>query len=230
MTVARPLVVNHGVRCRSGLPSAARARYAGRDFPDILGGASVVSPVMSGRIGISGSAGRPWTRRIMAWRNGWYSVSVLSNFERSANRRADPHRGWPRRASRRVIEEVTGPPRRSDRDPAAARRSPVPRRFMPGYVLVRMEMTERRVYHAIILRSRVSPPGSRPARAARCRCVTTRSTRSSNTASRKARPRRCPPFFKPSGGEIGEKVKGQRRPVRGFRRHGRRGGRGTTSA
>ncbi len=75
----------------------------------------------------------------------WYSVSVLSNFEKRVAeqiRTAITESGLEDE-----IEEVLVP----EEDVIEVRRGKkvtVPRRFMPGYVLVRMEMTDR-AYHAI---------------------------------------------------------------------------------
>ena len=75
----------------------------------------------------------------------WYSVSVLSNFEKRVAeqiRTAVAENGLEDE-----IEEVLVP----EEDVIEVRRGKkvtVPRRFMPGYVLVRMEMTDR-AYHAI---------------------------------------------------------------------------------
>jgi transcriptional antiterminator NusG len=75
----------------------------------------------------------------------WYSVSVLSNFEKRVAeqiRTAVAEKGLED-----VIEEVLVP----EEDVIEVRRGKkvtVPRRFMPGYVLVRMDMTDEG-YHAI---------------------------------------------------------------------------------
>jgi transcriptional antiterminator NusG len=75
----------------------------------------------------------------------WYSVSVLSNFEK---RIAEQIRtAVAEKNLEEVIEEVLVP----EEDVIEIRRGKkvtVPRRFMPGYVLVRMEMTDQ-AYHAI---------------------------------------------------------------------------------
>jgi transcriptional antiterminator NusG len=75
----------------------------------------------------------------------WYSVSVLSNFEK---RIAEQIRtAVAEKGLEEVIEEVLVP----EEDVIEIRRGKkvtVPRRFMPGYVLVRMEMTDQ-AYHAI---------------------------------------------------------------------------------
>ena len=75
----------------------------------------------------------------------WYSVSVLSNFEK---RIAEQIRtAVAEKHLEEVIEEVLVP----EEDVIEIRRGKkvtVPRRFMPGYVLVRMEMTDQ-AYHAI---------------------------------------------------------------------------------
>ena len=75
----------------------------------------------------------------------WYSVSVLSNFEKRIAeqiRTAAVDKGL-----QDEIEEVLVP----EEDVIEVRRGKrvtVPRRFMPGYVLVRMELTDR-AYHVI---------------------------------------------------------------------------------
>ena len=75
----------------------------------------------------------------------WYSVSVLSNFEK---RIAEQIRTAVEEGGlHEEIEEVLVP----EDEVIEIRRGKkvtVPRRFMPGYVLVRMEMTDR-AYHAI---------------------------------------------------------------------------------
>mgnify|MGYP003147672333 CR=1 FL=1 len=75
----------------------------------------------------------------------WYSVSVLSNFEK---RIAEQIRTAVEEGGlHEEIEEVLVP----EEEVIEIRRGKkvtVPRRFMPGYVLVRMEMTDR-AYHAI---------------------------------------------------------------------------------
>lgn len=75
----------------------------------------------------------------------WYSVSVLSNFEK---RIAEQIRtAVEENGLQDEIEEVLVP----EEDVIEVRRGKkvtVPRRFMPGYVLVRMELTDR-AYHAI---------------------------------------------------------------------------------
>ena len=75
----------------------------------------------------------------------WYSVSVLSNFEKKV---AEQIRQAVEDAGLQdEIEEVLVP----EEDVIEVRRSKkiiVPRRFMPGYVLVRMEMTNAG-YHLI---------------------------------------------------------------------------------
>ena len=82
----------------------------------------------------------------------WYSVSVLSNFEKRIAeqiRAAVADKGLEEE-----IEEVLVP----EEDVIEVRRGKkvtVPRRFMPGYVLLRMEMTDR-AYHAITSIQRVT--------------------------------------------------------------------------
>jgi transcriptional antiterminator NusG len=75
----------------------------------------------------------------------WYSVSVLSNFEK---RIAEQIRtAIAENGLEDEIEEVLVP----EEEVIEIRRGKkvtVPRRFMPGYVLVRMELTDR-AYHAV---------------------------------------------------------------------------------
>ncbi|MEJ6395630.1 transcription termination/antitermination protein NusG [Gymnodinialimonas sp. 2305UL16-5] len=75
----------------------------------------------------------------------WYSVSVLSNFEK---RIAEQIRtAVAEKGLEDEIEEVLVP----EEDVIEIRRGKkvtVPRRFMPGYVLVRMELTDS-AYHAV---------------------------------------------------------------------------------
>ena len=75
----------------------------------------------------------------------WYSVSVLSNYEK---RIAEQIRTAVEEGNlQEEIEEVLVP----EEEVIEIRRGKkvtVPRRFMPGYVLVRMEMTDRS-YHVI---------------------------------------------------------------------------------
>jgi transcriptional antiterminator NusG len=82
----------------------------------------------------------------------WYSVSVLSNFEK---RIAEQIRtAVAEKGLEEVIEEVLVP----EEEVIEIRRGKkvtVPRRFMPGYVLVRMEMTDQ-AYHAINSIARVT--------------------------------------------------------------------------
>jgi transcription antitermination factor NusG len=116
----------------------------------------------------------------------WYSVSVLSNFEKRVAeqiRTAVAENGLEDE-----IEEVLVP----EEDVIEIRRGKkvtVPRRFMPGYVLVRMEMTDIG-YHAINSIPRVTGflgPQGRPMP------MRDEEVNASSTASRKARPRRGPP-------------------------------------
>ncbi len=75
----------------------------------------------------------------------WYSVSVLSNFEKRIAEQINT--AIAEKGLEDEIEEVLVP----EEDVIEVRRGKkvtVPRRFMPGYVLVRMEMTDR-AYHAI---------------------------------------------------------------------------------
>ena len=82
----------------------------------------------------------------------WYSVSVLSNFEK---RIAEQIRTAVEEGGLQdEIEEVLVP----EEDVIEVRRGKkvtVPRRFMPGYVLVRMEMSNR-TYHLVSSINRVT--------------------------------------------------------------------------
>jgi transcriptional antiterminator NusG len=82
----------------------------------------------------------------------WYSVSVLSNFEKKV---AEQIRSEvAEKGLQEEIEEVLVP----EEEVIEVRRGKkvtVPRRFMPGYVLVRMEMTDRG-YHLINSINRVT--------------------------------------------------------------------------
>ena len=82
----------------------------------------------------------------------WYSVSVLSNFEKKI---AEQIRAEvAEKGLEDEIEEVLVP----EEEVIEVRRGKkvtVPRRFMPGYVLVRMEMTDRG-YHLINSINRVT--------------------------------------------------------------------------
>jgi transcription termination/antitermination protein NusG len=99
----------------------------------------------------------------------WYSVSVLSNFEKKVAeqiRQAVSPMPASRTRSRRCsfpTEEVI--------EVRRGKKVTSERRFMPGYVLVRMEMTNRG-YHLINSINRVT--GSSARRASRCRCATRR--------------------------------------------------------
>ncbi len=82
----------------------------------------------------------------------WYSVSVLSNFEKKvaeAIKEAAHQQGLEEQIEDVMVptEEVT--------EVRRGRKINVERRFMPGYVLVKMEMTDR-TYHAITSINRVT--------------------------------------------------------------------------
>jgi transcriptional antiterminator NusG len=82
----------------------------------------------------------------------WYSVSVLSNFEKKVAesiRQAVVEKGLED-----VIEEVLVPTEEVI-EIRRGKKVTTERRFMPGYVLVRMEMTDRG-YHAISSINRVT--------------------------------------------------------------------------
>jgi transcriptional antiterminator NusG len=82
----------------------------------------------------------------------WYSVSVLSNFEKKVaeaiREAARQHHLEDEIAEVMVPTEDVTELRRG-------RKVTVERRFMPGYVLVKMEMSDR-VYHAIMSINRVT--------------------------------------------------------------------------
>jgi len=82
----------------------------------------------------------------------WYSVSVLSNFEKKIAEQIKA--AVAENGLEDEIEEVLVP----EEEVIEVRRGKkvtVPRRFMPGYVLVRMEMTDRG-YHLINSINRVT--------------------------------------------------------------------------
>jgi len=82
----------------------------------------------------------------------WYSVSVLSNFEKKVAeqiRQAVAEKGLEDE-----IEEVLVPTEEVI-EIRRGKKVTSERRFMPGYVLVRMEMTDR-AYHAIVSINRVT--------------------------------------------------------------------------
>ncbi|MBC6438175.1 MAG: transcription termination/antitermination protein NusG [Rhodobacteraceae bacterium] len=75
----------------------------------------------------------------------WYSVSVLSNYEKRIAEQIKA--AVTENGLEEEIEEILVP----EQDVIEVRRGKkitVPRRFMPGYILVRMEVTDA-VYHAI---------------------------------------------------------------------------------
>ena len=82
----------------------------------------------------------------------WYSVSVLSNFEKKV---AEAIREVVRQQGLEdEIEEVMVPTE-DVTEIRRGRKISVERRFMPGYVLVKMEMSDR-AYHAIMSINRVT--------------------------------------------------------------------------
>ncbi len=82
----------------------------------------------------------------------WYSVSVLSNFEKKV---AEAIREVVRRQGLEdEIDEVMVPTEEVT-ELRRGRKVQVERRFMPGYVLVKMEMSDR-AYHAIMDINRVT--------------------------------------------------------------------------
>ncbi len=98
----------------------------------------------------------------------WYSVSVLSNFEKKvaeAIRQAVVEKGIEDQ-----IDEVLVPTEEVI-EIRRGKKVTSERRFMPGYVLVRMELSDK-TYHLVNSINRVT--GFLGARANRCRCATTR--------------------------------------------------------
>jgi transcription termination/antitermination protein NusG len=98
----------------------------------------------------------------------WYSVSVLSNFEKKVAeqiRHAVADAGLQDQ-----IEEVLVPTEEVI-EIRRGKKVPTERRFMPGYVLVRMEMTDEG-YHLISSINRVT--GFLGPQGRRCRCATPR--------------------------------------------------------
>ena len=82
----------------------------------------------------------------------WYSVSVLSNFEKKV---AEAIKDLVRQQGLEdEIEEVMVPTE-DVTELRRGRKVQVERRFMPGYVLVKMEMSDR-AYHAIMSINRVT--------------------------------------------------------------------------
>jgi transcription termination/antitermination protein NusG len=82
----------------------------------------------------------------------WYSVSVLSNFEKKV---AEAIKDLVRQQGLEdEIEEVMVPTE-DVTEIRRGRKVSVERRFMPGYVLVKMEMSDR-AYHAIMSINRVT--------------------------------------------------------------------------
>ncbi|RMF39779.1 MAG: transcription termination/antitermination protein NusG [Alphaproteobacteria bacterium] len=82
----------------------------------------------------------------------WYSVHVLSNFEKKV---AESIRESARKAGLEdVIEEVLVPTEEVI-EVRRGKKIPTERRFMPGYVLVKMEMTDE-AYHLIMNTNRVT--------------------------------------------------------------------------
>jgi transcriptional antiterminator NusG len=82
----------------------------------------------------------------------WYSVSVLSNFEK---RVAESIRDTIRQQGLEDEIEDVMVPTEDVTEVRRGRKVTVERRFMPGYVLVKMEMNER-TYHAITSINRVT--------------------------------------------------------------------------
>ncbi|GGH63958.1 transcription termination/antitermination protein NusG [Frigidibacter albus] len=135
----------------------------------------------------------------------WYSVSVLSNFEKKVAeqiRQAVAEKGLEDE-----IEEVLVPTEEVI-EIRRGKKVTSERRFMPGYVLVRMEMTDR-AYHAIVSINRVTgflgPQGKpMPMRDGEVNSILNRAEEG------EAQPRNLIRF------EIGEQVKVADGPFEGF--------------
>lgn len=82
----------------------------------------------------------------------WYSVSVLSNYEKKVAEAIKD--GVRQQGLGDEIEEVMVPTE-DVTELRRGRKVTVERRFMPGYVLVKMEMSDR-AYHAIMSINRVT--------------------------------------------------------------------------
>lgn len=82
----------------------------------------------------------------------WYSVSVLSNFEKKV---AEAIRETIRQQGMEELIEDVMVPTEEVTEVRRGRKINVERRFMPGYVLVKMEMNDR-TYHAITSINRVT--------------------------------------------------------------------------
>lgn len=82
----------------------------------------------------------------------WYSVSVLSNFEKKV---AEAIRDVVRQQGLDDEIEDVMVPTEDVTEVRRGRKITVERRFMPGYVLVKMEMSDR-AYHAIMSINRVT--------------------------------------------------------------------------
>ena len=76
----------------------------------------------------------------------WYIVHAYSNFEKKGGR-IDPRTGWPHRNWTICSRKSWCRPKRSSKC-AAGRRVKSERKFFPGYVLVKMDMTDQ-AYHLI---------------------------------------------------------------------------------
>jgi transcription termination/antitermination protein NusG len=82
----------------------------------------------------------------------WYSVSVLSNFEKKV---AEAIKDVVRQQGLEDEIEDVMVPTEDVTEIRRGRKVSVERRFMPGYVLVKMEMSDR-AYHAIMSINRVT--------------------------------------------------------------------------
>lgn len=151
----------------------------------------------------AGTSGAAWVAESMAKR--WYSVSVLSNFEKKIAeqiRTAAIEKGL-----QDEIEEVLVPTEEVI-EVRRGKKVTSERRFMPGYVLVRMEMTNQ-TYHLINSINRVTgflgPQGKpMPMRDAEVNAILNR------VEEGEAQPRNLIRF------DIGEKVKVTDGPFEGF--------------
>jgi transcription termination/antitermination protein NusG len=161
------------------------------------------------------SKGRPAPGRGSGMAKRWYSVSVLSNFEKKvaeAIRQAAEDR-----RHEDEIEEVLVPTEEV-LEVRRGKKVTSERRFMPGYVLVRMEMNNR-TYHLVNSINRVTgflgqPGKPSPMRDEEVNLILNRVEQGQEA------PRNLIRF------EIGEHGQGLGRPLRGLLGHGRGSGRG----
>ena len=145
----------------------------------------------------------------------WYSVSVLSNFEKKIAEQIK--QSVADAGLEDQIDEVLVPTEEVI-EIRRGKKVTSERRFMPGYVLVHMEMSNRG-YHLITSINRVTgflgPQGKpMPMRDSEVNAILNR------VEEGEAQPRNLIRF------EVGEQVKVVGRTFRGLRRHGRGSGRG----